>query len=758
MTKGTIQELRSTYGFIRPADGGRHVFFHQTALRGVRFNDLRKGMEVTYDAIVESRGPKATAVRCTARETGEGYRFLNPYNFIRSLDQPRPVNYVLGDCPPPPHDRYVGLTGQITCEVENVTPLFVSDSHAIEIKTVKVKDPYNADREIVKEHPIYRFFEYEGQPALPASSLRGMIRSVFEAATNSCFGVFGGKRMSYRLDARKAGSLVPARVEREETGAWTLRLLSGFVPLSPGQRPKGAYAASVNRYDPIRGKRTSKAKIELKGLRHGDACCAIIENKGIFSEVIEIAKTRRGLSHPVKPSQYIVEGWLCVNNQNIENKRKERFFFRFPANRVGPTRIALDKPVCEAYEDLIADYQDRHQDAIDKREDKGQALDEVLGKGRNAIPALSRYMYHDEDLKLGEGTLVYTELEDAPEGIRVNFIAPAAVPRVAYDHTIAELLLQEHLHTCTQYTELCPTCRTFGWVHPNPPKDQPSTLTAYAGRVRFSHAYLSEDRGAFDDITLAILSSPKPTTTRFYLRPARGKPRNGLEDDEAGYDGNNVLRGRKFYRHNGEAQPQEYERATVPGYAGKDDQNRTVRGARKPGNKFRFTINFENLMPVELGALLWTIELREGSQQFHHRLGYAKPLGFGSVRVNVVGLEIIDMAARYVSLEEDGQQDVLSRLGYWVDIYRESMSILYKQSFVDLPNIKDLLILAGDPPELPIHYPRTEVKPSVEGKNFEWFVGNKRSGRSAGPRLALPLAEDDTEGFPLLDKYGREQR
>ena len=42
--------------------------------------------------------------------TSSGYRFLNPYNFVRYLEQLRPQGHVLGDCPPPPHDRYVGLT------------------------------------------------------------------------------------------------------------------------------------------------------------------------------------------------------------------------------------------------------------------------------------------------------------------------------------------------------------------------------------------------------------------------------------------------------------------------------------------------------------------------------------------------------------------------------------------------------------------------------------------------------------------------
>jgi hypothetical protein len=46
---------------------------------------------------------------------------------------------------------------------------------------------------------------------------------------------------------------------------------------------------------------------------------------------------------------------------------------------------------------------------------------------------------------------------------------------------------------------------------------------------------------------------------------------------------------------------------------------------------------------------------------------------------------------------------------------------------------------------LPIHYPRKSAAPDPEGKNYEWFVANDRTGKDApaGNHLALgPLAAD----------------
>jgi hypothetical protein len=89
-----------------------------------------------------------------------------------------------------------------------------------------------------------------------------------------------------------------------------------------------------------------------------------------------------------------------------------------------------------------------------------------------------------------------------------------------------------------------------------------------------------------------------------------------------------------------------------------------------------------------------------------------------------------------------------------VTLFQETMAALYGAPFDELENVRDLKALLGEPPELPIHYPRVDRKPSAEGKNFEWFVGNKRSGRDGGPRVVLDLADEDKEGLPLIDKQG----
>jgi CspA family cold shock protein len=55
MSEGTIKRLTDKgFGFI-DAGGGKDLFFHMSAVEGVRFEDLKQGQRVTF---VEGQGPK----------------------------------------------------------------------------------------------------------------------------------------------------------------------------------------------------------------------------------------------------------------------------------------------------------------------------------------------------------------------------------------------------------------------------------------------------------------------------------------------------------------------------------------------------------------------------------------------------------------------------------------------------------------------------------------------------------------------------
>jgi CRISPR-associated protein (TIGR03986 family) len=814
MIEGTILNYRDNRGVIK-GDDDKTYDFNRKALgsgdvaqatqgRRVRFRpEGDRARDVTLldqIVVVEAKPKPAAAPQAAPQKPGEvtpttqassaprpdaatrpasggAYRFLNPYNFVRWQRPPQAFDdadtQLLGRCAPPPHDRYIGLSGKIVCQLEAMSPLFISDSD--------LPEPSEDDRKA--GHKTYRFFHYDfgegDEPALPASSLRGMIRSVFEAVTNSCYAHFDyGSRLSYHLAAAESLKLVPGRVERDAQGRWQLRLLPGTARLVINDRPRDKlYAARVERYKALSPGRRQKGPsrpeefrpVKLDGFKNGEKCLAVVRELQFppVWNVIALGKDRNQLRPGA--GERIIEGYLSINNQNIESKRFERFFFRDSRNTTGPELVPLPEDVRAKYADLLKDYQERHKDTIKKWREKKHEPDQPWverdreGRITKKEAAFSRFIIGGPK-EVQDGDLVYAMLSGSVQAPQVEFIVPVAVPRVGYNRKVAQLL-PRHLHKCDDYNRLCPACRAFGWVygHEDAPDLPIERRTAYASRIRIEAGRLIPEQRreppTLPSTALTILSTPKPTTTRFYLKPSNSQPRIRMDDYQAGYDNqDNVLRGRKVYRHQGHSGDREYwaskereYRALVKpdGKPEATDQNRTVENALLPGAIFEFTIRFANLSPVELGALLWTLEMN-GAQ--YHRLGFGKPLGFGSVRLSIADLLVTDVGLRYESISGAGEKSVSSdERAKWLTQFKLAMGRAYEMDFDKLPHIKDLLVLLSDPrPDLPIHYPRTDVKPVEQGKNFEWFMGNNRN-REARFVLEIPGEE---RGLPLIDKFG----
>ncbi|KAA0224693.1 TIGR03986 family CRISPR-associated RAMP protein [candidate division KSB1 bacterium] len=801
MAKGEIVAWKEDrgFGFIQPESTNTQeaqLFFHINDARAVPREQLRKGTQVEYSVgpgkksktaakNVRIAGMPAPAQPQQPREkkaesrqvqhSSKGYRFLNPYNFARWLESPQsilshPDTRYLNRQPPPPHDRWVARSGEIECELTALTPLFISDSLA--------KFANETDKKEL--HKSFEFFNVpkgdDSEPILPASSLRGMVRNIFEAATNSCFASFDyGQRLSYRLAPSEALKLVPARVlaPRNKGEVWRLQLMLGSATLTIGENPRrGPYAATVRQYPraPQAGKGEVPSAhheiVDINDYKHGSECYALakIPRQGpLVWNVTHLADSYEELEPLQDDRSEILKGYLCITNQNIDLKVKERFFISEYKDSPTLKEIELPDNVCVEYEELIRDYQLRHRETVEtwrkQHYDPSKPRKIKKTQGREVWePAFSRFIL-ESTYKLKGNELVYAYLEKTAKGMKVRFIAPVSIPRVGYQNK-TYLRLPSHHWKCESHDKLCPACRTFGWVEGRPGVEKNeresdrNKIVAYQGRVQFTHATLdeSQQQKPMDEITLAILSSPKPTTSRFYLMPVKAKPesKQGAPDEQVGYDAPDmIIRGRKFFRHHPTANSNEYERVRgIP-----DDQNRTINGALPVGTKFRFKVRFENLAAVELGALLWALEMESN---MCHRLGFAKPLGFGSVRINVTGIRELNLK-RYDSLDGEGWQALTEQKAELIRRFKAAVAHAYyrkdENEFAKLENIADLSkMLNTSQPQLPIHYPRPQEVPDAEGKNYEWFMGNKRPKR--GPGYLLPLAVDDTAGFPLMEKFG----
>ena len=64
MNKGTVKWYNDQkgYGFIQPADGGKDVFVHATAVERSGLRGLSEGQKVTYELQTDRRTGKTSAV------------------------------------------------------------------------------------------------------------------------------------------------------------------------------------------------------------------------------------------------------------------------------------------------------------------------------------------------------------------------------------------------------------------------------------------------------------------------------------------------------------------------------------------------------------------------------------------------------------------------------------------------------------------------------------------------------------------------
>jgi CRISPR-associated protein (TIGR03986 family) len=257
---------------------------------------------------------------------------------------------------------------------------------------------------------------------------------------------------------------------------------------------------------------------------------------------------------------------------------------------------------------------------------------------------------------------------------------------------------------------------------------------------------------------------------------------DGLEKREVAYEQGKSLRGRKVYPHHNipvnleqsywgnpledrtqqaldSKYFQEYRRPKKDGQEQRDNQNRSIRGWVKPGKRFAFTIDINNLSDVEAGALLWLLNL---PKDHYHRLGGGKPFGFGSVKLSLIEIDLRDGEAwrtyyRSLMSTTTGAQRISS-----VADAGEKLIKVFKQAVVDAyPNpaksfdqvsfIAAFLRAAkGFEDGLPIHYPRSQATPHPDGEAFQWFVANEKVERGR-VRYGYALGDLATDkGLPIL--------
>ena len=561
--------------------------------------------------------------------------FHNPYNFVRTPSRTEAVlrDPFAGDHDPSDpkyqenHSRYWAerYTGVIPVRLRTQTPLFITNPET------RRKMERDREKEERKAHYIYDCLEY-----IPATALKGMLSSAYEIITNSRYRVFGKrqheKRLGYRPQAQ--ATLVPGRVSCSD-GNWSVTLFTGTSKIKPDGSADGPlYAAWLPCYR--RGTEDSCSRlhhgaeyenVRLRQYNHGSfTFWSVAEIDGLALQPITHNAT--ALSE-----EKVVRGYVVKSGKIFDRKHDERFFF----NADTPISLPLSHENIKAYEDLIADYQRVHKDG---------ANPPIGGRSVQGL-----HIRDQGQMELSDGRFVYVKTD----GRTVSSLYPVQISRELNEKAPWNFL-DDSLKPAETIDRLSPAERLFGWVAQGTTRE----LGSWKGKVRIGDGVYApksqEDRPLpvqhFDSpLPLSILGTPKPSQTRFYLGDEKGVPQpDGRPKQATGYAGDKKkLRGRKVYLHHmlahlGKEEKAEYwdehqgaGMSVLPEYRQPfgekqcTSQNRSITGWIPKGTDFRFDVKVENVTREELGALLTLLNL----DQHYFRLGYAKPLGLGSVALSI---------------------------------------------------------------------------------------------------------------------------
>lgn len=168
---------------------------------------------------------------------------------------------------------------------------------------------------------------------------------------------------------------------------------------------------------------------------------------------------------------------------------------------------------------------------------------------------------------------------------------------------------------------------------------------ALKGRVRVS-ACMLEDAGEFE-LPPLVLGRPQATCLAHYLVQENAKKKKSERNDPNTFsdynDKNARPRGRKWYWHRDR---REAESSWPTG--NKNEKVTSILHPAAEGCRGDFTVRVRELTGEELGAVLEALQLPAGHA---HKLGMGKPLGLGSVRLEVLETQLVPDAKAYRSLK-----------------------------------------------------------------------------------------------------------
>lgn len=491
-----------------------------------------------------------------------------PYNFVALnetvVSAPEVCDFDLYN-----KDRY---SGHFDITITNLYPLYIRDAKRI--------------TEIDKEsRNISRFFSVGGEPRIPGSSLRGLIRSYLEIFSFGKFTSFNNDQLYFRDFTRKPLQKVYSDygLVTREGEKLKYNMKCGFLFkngydyfIKDCGNPKKILIENAEKLISNSSQKLDKRKWGFYKLNNVES-----------SEASDISKNGAN----VKIDEYTDSVKTIVVTGGFN--KKKYWLINEPLK---------DDKILKVDSKDISDYKN------DKLRN--------LGKFDKWVPNLL------ELSKSQKIPIFFIEWKDADNKDRISF-GHTGMFRLPYKARIGD-----HVPTNLRDEEIIDFAESiFG------------NNETMAGRIYFEDSFLLENKeDAFEDeYECKTLLGPKPTSFQHYL------VQTNVEQNQLNHYNSRKanIRGYKQYWHKNSKWKIESN----------DEYNENITTRIKPikGSKsFKGKIRFENLTKQELGALVFTLNLPEGSG---YKLGMGKSLGLGSILINS-NLFVYDRKKRYTNFLE----------------------------------------------------------------------------------------------------------
>lgn len=511
-----------------------------------------------------------------------------PYNFAPLSDRvffPEWADQISMDIP-----FSDGISGSIDLNIKALTPIFVRNGHSKQDGENK-NDTYKS----FSKAPDGRYF-------IPATSIKGEIRDVLEILSCGKLGKdrfknqsFGIRDLSNGVD----GNFYRSKITTDNIRCgWMTKKGDSYsiddkgIPwrISP-EEIDAHLGTELDKF--VKGNnftsdenKTAKKKYEIIN--------NINDLTSNFSEDFELRDNLGIGNRPfVKFDNDGKKGTIVLTGQSSQRKisrRTNRNGNRIWSGKyfefVFPEDSEDAKIELPADDSVIKSFISIYADAPDYKDFRKDQLE----KGDRGIPV---FFMKDQDGKV--------------ESIGLSYMYKYPAYNSIYNAVPPEYLCDKHdLADCI-----------FGYTSNN---------ESLRGRVWFSHVFATNSPNVLGEQKI-VLSTPHPSYYPTYL--GNGKTWNS-EDAR--------IAGRKRY-------PTRNKLSESP--EGSADMETTMIPLDK-GAEFCGKIVFNNLRPVELGALLAAISFN-AHPECHHNLGYAKPLGYGKIEMDYK-LDIDDQAYDSYSL------------------------------------------------------------------------------------------------------------